>query len=252
MQLRVASTVVLAVLVLAGCGTSTANTAAATATSRNSTTKDIAAGRLDGLPSGNLFERVLEFDQDPGTSFGSEAHQQGIVFVASGQQSLHIETDPAIILKASQGIFQPNRTHVHENSGSTRNHWYFLSLWPSAARGKPLVNPAAKVVYQTQDAPASALQGASYTETLRLVEIDSGGRTGAAKFGGLLMVFVLDGSVQLHVAGQQPASVAAGQGAFVLPGVAVQAFSQNGPSHLLLFFATATGEPFETAVPATP
>jgi hypothetical protein len=244
--------IVFAALAMIGCG-STTTTAASTAGSLHSTNKDVAAGRLEALPSGSVFMRVIHFNQAAGTSFGSELHQQGMLFEAGGQQTLHIETDPPALLLPGTGIFSPSRRHIHENSGTTANDWYFLALWPSAIRGKALVNPAAHILYESPDVPGGALVTRTYTETIRLVTIGAGGRTGAARYGGLTTIFVLDGSVQLHAAGQPVASMDKGQSTYQLPGVAVQAFNtQNVPSHLLIFFATGAGEPFETPVNTSP
>jgi quercetin dioxygenase-like cupin family protein len=240
-------------LSMSGCGSSSTAAASSTASSLKMTAKDVAAGKLDALPSGNVFVRVIHFTQAPGTSFGSEKHNQGVLFQAGGQQTLHVETDPPVVLQAGAGVFQPSRYHTHANTGTDPNEWYFFAIWPSVQRGTPLVNPAAVVLYATPDLPGGALEAGSYTESIRLVTIDAGGRTGAAKYGGLLTIHVLDGSVQVHAAGQQVATLDKGQATHELPGAAVQVFNnQNAPSKVVLFLATGSGQAFETPINETP
>ena len=248
-----AAAIIFASLAVSGCGTSTTRSAATTGSSLHVASKDVAAGKLEALPTGNVFVRVIHFTQGPGTSFGSEKHNQGVLFQARGEQTLHVETDPPVLLQAGAGVFQPSRYHTHENTGTSLNDWYFFAIWPSAARGTPLVNRAAVVMYATPDVPGGALETGSYTESIRLVTIDARGRTGAAKYGGLLTMFVLDGSVQVHAAGQPVSTLDKGQAIHELPGVAVQGFkNQKAPPPPGFFFSTGGGQPLETPLTATP
>jgi hypothetical protein len=135
----------------------------------------------------------------------------------------------------------------------TENHWYFIALWPTSARLSPLVSSSAGVPYETLDFPLTTFSPGPYSETLRWVALESGGRTGATKHGGIEALFVLDGSISIHAAGKSQVTLVANQGANELPGIATQIFNQaSGRSTFLAFYVTAADQPFETPVARSP
>jgi quercetin dioxygenase-like cupin family protein len=67
------------------------------------------------------------------------------------------------------------------------------------------------------------------------------------------MVVVLDGTIQLRVAGQQAQTLTKGKGAVILPNTVLQATNTGDASaKFLAFFVTQEGQPFSTNVDTLP
>lgn len=227
--------------------------AASTARASQAQTINLAGGRLGALPSGSLFVRVVEFAQDGGGVFTSHQHVPGFVYVDEGLQRLEIADGPSINLAAGDAFFLGSLTHQHLNPAPEPNHWYFIALWPTSARSAPLVDSSATVPFATPDLPATALPTDAYANTLQLVTLGPGGRTAAHRFGGLGILFMLDGAIVVHAAGVEPTTLSAGQGIQHLPNTVIQEFNPGGEeSRYLRWLLTAEDQPFETNVRQAP
>jgi quercetin dioxygenase-like cupin family protein len=237
---------VLGGILLTSCGSPHASaTADASRQARGYNYEELAAGRVDALPSGPQFVRINLFTQAPGSSFPSKTHQPGILYMLEGVQRYQPVSGTAIDIHAGEGHFQRTEAHTHINNGTTNNRWYQLALWPSEARSQPLSVPTT-VVYETEDIASSDL-GAPDIETLRLVTIQANGHTAPHSHGGLEAVFVLAGTLRVTVEGQTPVTVAALQGTFEPRATMVQETNVGGGAvRYLAFFVTPVGEPFET------
>ena len=215
--------------------------------------KALAGGRLASLPTGSLFIRIINFDQPVGHSFPSKTHVPGFDYVASGYQRLTIQDRPPIDIGPGESVFQPSIAHTHTNPGDGPNNWYFLALWPASARAEPLVDPnVAKVVFQTQDLPADVVPQGSYVQTLRVAELEPGGRNLAHRYGGVDVQYVLEGSISVHMADHHAVTLRAGQGSYHLPGVGLQEHNVGGVrTRFLELLTTGDGRPFETSLDHT-
>jgi quercetin dioxygenase-like cupin family protein len=236
----------LAGVLSASCGTPSAiPPGGASPQAQGYSYEELAAGRVDALPSGPQFVRINLFTQAPGSLFPSKTHQPGIVYMVDGVQRYQPATGTAVDLHAGEGYFSRTEAHRHINFGTSENRWYNLALWQSAARSQPLSVPS-MVVYETEDIAASDL-AAPDIETLRLVTLQANGRTALHSHGGLEVVFVLGGTLRVAVAGQTPVTVGALQGAFEPRGSVVQETNVGGGTvRYLAFFVTPVGVPFET------
>jgi hypothetical protein len=153
----------VAAIVVAACQLPGSTT---TAGSSQATSANLAGGHLPVLPSGPVFIRVIEFEQNVGGSFTSQKHVPGLIYVASGVHHLVIVDGPSVDLRAGDAYFLGSLSHLHINPESQRNRWYFLALWPTAARSAPLVDPSASVVFETPDLPVQSLPPGPYVNNL--------------------------------------------------------------------------------------
>ena len=97
------------------------------------------------------------------------------------------------------------------------------------------------------------LPAGTYVETLNLVTLQPGGRTISHKHGGLEVVLVTEGSVEVRLPGGAKTTLNAGQTAKVPANTAVQAANAGtGVAKFLAFFMTADGQPFQTNLDAVP
>ncbi len=239
---------------LTACGPASAASPGATAMAAGYSAKNLAGGKLSSLPTGKLFIRVTRFAQPAGHSFPSQTHVAGFDYVASGAQRLIIGGRPPIEIAPGQSVFQPSIAHVHTNPGTSPNQWYFIALWSEEDRAKALVDPkVATVAFETDDLPPDALPHGSYVQTLRLVDLEPGGRSAAHRYGGVEAQFVLEGSISVHVAGQRPGKLGTGEGAYHLAGAELQEHNAGAErARFMELLTTEEGRPFQTSVDHAP
>lgn len=213
---------------------------------------ELVAGKLDALPTGSQFVRIVVFHQAPGEATASRKHQAGLIYQQTGQQQLAYSGRQKIDIGVGTAVFSESVAHSHTNIGGTENTWYFIALWPIVQRGAPLVGTA-QVAFETEDIPSSTLQPGSYVETLRKVTLQTGGHSAAHRFGGLEVVFVLDGTLTVDTAGHGPVRLSAGQGSYVAPDTTTQELAGgSGAVDYLSYFVTRQGVAFETDVRSAP
>jgi uncharacterized RmlC-like cupin family protein len=254
-RLSVVALVGMAVFACGGTPTSTStSTPDLTASARLFSFDELTSGTLGSLPTGSQFARVVEFpNQSPGQKTGSKKHVAGIIYVDTGEQLLTYVGPGAYTVDISHGmaVYLKSVLHTHTTVGPTNTTWYFIALNASSHRLDPLV-PGSQIAYESTDISSSTLPSGSYKETLRRVTIQKGGRSGARSFGGLEVVFVLEGTLALKVAANSPVQLNAGEGQYVPPGTVTQELDAGSSEVVYLaFFATPPG-PFETDVTSAP
>ena len=180
-------------------------------------------------------------------------HQAGFIYVQTGLQRLtytdegtHVDIPPATAL------FLQDVNHSHETLPGALSTWYFIALWPDTPQSATLVPPS-MLVFKTEDLPPTAMPPGTYTETLRSVSLQPGGRSPAHVFGGLEVVFVLDGTLNVDVAGQAPVQLPAGQATYVPAHTLTQELAVGGAKvDYLAYFITEHGTAFETDSSSAP
>lgn len=242
----------LCALAAAACGAPTVASSSTAAQAHLMQVDELAAGKLDALPTGTQFVRVQLFRQTPGSSFPSKKHQVGIIYQETGTQLLKYEDGTYQGIPQGTALYLESIQHSHTNNGPATNAWYNFALWPSPQRAAPLTAAGATIPFETADIPSTDLQPGSYVETLRKVTLGSGGRSPSHRFGGLEVIFVLDGSLTVDERGQQPDHLDAGQGVYVGPGTVSQELAAGGAATYLAFFVTEQDQAFETLVSSTP
>ncbi|MDP9243623.1 MAG: cupin domain-containing protein [Chloroflexota bacterium] len=108
-----------------------------------------------------------------------------------------------------------------------------------------------RVAYATPDLPPLAV--GRYTEGLRLVVVQPGGRSAAHMHSGIEGVLVLEGRVLIRSAGNAPAFLDPGQGFYILPKVGVQLINVgNAVARTLVYSISPEGAPFSTELDRAP
>jgi len=244
--------VVLALLPVA-CGSAPATRAATAVDVTREAVTTLAAGRVESMPTGPVYIRFVSFTQPAGYLINSKQHVPSIVYVETGTHRLTLAGQPPLDLQAGQATFHQTVTHTHINPGSDASLWYSIAVWPSSARGQPLVDPIARAAFESDDLGAGVLPQVPYSEVLRRVNIAAGGSGVPHRFGGLVAIYVLTGSLTIKVAHQPSLTLAAHQGSALLPDVDVQETDpQSEPAVFLEFVATPVGRAFEVPNRAPP
>jgi quercetin dioxygenase-like cupin family protein len=246
----------LLVLLVSACGTSTQSAPASTPTSNPATAQGysdqiLATGKVAGLPAGPLYINVIDVPQAAGNKL-THKHVAGFVYVVAGTQTLAMVGGGTMTLQPGQaGFTGAGILHSHINPGSTANDWYFLSVRPTTARTLPPFAPGVKTLYATADLPA--LPAGAYDEALHLVTLQPGGRDPAHTDSGVEVLFVLEGSISVHMAGQAPVTFTSGQWFYALPTTAVQELNAgSGVARYLAFYVGPAGQTFQTTVDHAP
>jgi len=109
----------------------------------------------------------------------------------------------------------------------------------------------ARFAYATPDIPP--LAAGRYTESLRFVVIQTGGRSAAHMHSGVEAVLVLEGRVLVRSGLFAPTFFAAGEGFYMLPKIPVQVVNVgNAAARTLVYSITPEGAPFSIELDQSP
>jgi hypothetical protein len=241
------------VAILAACSSTAAPASNPEALARGAVVKKLDAGRVDSLPTGTVYIRFVRFAQPPGYVINSKEHVPSIIYVETGLHRIILAGQSPIDLVAGQALFHQSVTHTHLNPGSEPSVWYSIAVWPSSARGQPLVNPIARAVFESDDVDRVALPQVPYSEVLRQVTLARLGTTGAHRFGGLSAYYILSGSVTIRSAHRPPVTLGVDQGAAFLPDVDLQETNAGADQAVFIeFLTTPVGKDFEVPLQQPP
>jgi len=109
----------------------------------------------------------------------------------------------------------------------------------------------ANLLYTTPD--LLPLAAGNYTESLRQVTLQLGGRSSAHKHSGIEAVMVLEGSVLVRSGMGTPKALAVGQGFHIIPNTPVQLINiGTGQARTLVYSISPAGQPFTTELEESP
>lgn len=215
--------------------------------------KKLDAGKVESLPTGTVYVRFIRFVQPPGYVINSKQHVPSVVYVEKGVQRLILAGQPPIDLAAGQAKFHQSVTHQHLNPGSASATWYSIAVWPSSARGTPLVDPIARPAFESEDVDRAALPEVAYTDVLRQVTLAAAGTSGSHSFGGLVGLYVLSGSITIKTTGRSLVRLGVGEGSAFLPDTALQETNTGTDQAMYLeFVVTPIGKNFEIPLQRPP
>jgi hypothetical protein len=251
--LRVPAAAAALAAALAACGSTALSAPNPAALPRDQVVKKLDAGQVDSLPTGPVYIRFVRFVQPPGYVINSKQHVPSVVYVESGSQRLVLAGQAPLDLVAGQAKFHQSVTHQHLNPGSVPAVWYSIAVWPSSARGTPLVDPIAHAAFESIDFNRASLPQVAYAEVLRQVTLAGGGTSGAHRFGGLAAFYVLSGSISIKSSHGTPVQLEAGEGSAFLPGTDMQETNAGTTQAIYLeYLVTAVGKDFEVPLSQPP
>jgi quercetin dioxygenase-like cupin family protein len=238
---------------LSACAAATTVGPSTEALARGAAIKTLDAGKLNSLPTGPVYVRIIRFPQPASYVIHSKQHVASFVYVEIGAHRLTLNDQPPIDLVAGQATFHQSVAHTHLNPGPDPSVWYSIALWPSSARVQPLVDPIAHAVFESSDIVREVLPQVAYSQVLRQVTLAKLGTTGAHRFGGLASFYVLSGSVTIRSAHQPSVTLGLGEGVDFAPQVALQETNAGpGQAVFLEFLTTPVGRDFDVPLQQPP
>ena len=195
----------------------------------------------------------LSASQAPGSSI-THKHVASFDYQVKGTQVVQEQGGPKQTLNPGDAVFIKNDvTHTHSNPGQTANKWYLIALRPATAQTPTPTLPNEKTIYQTPTLPTSVFSKGAYCENLLRTEVQPNGKTASQRYSGLEVLHVLDGSVKVDVAGQDPKTLKAGDSTYILPNTPVQVSNAGSDvARFLSFNAWPQGQPFREALAGIP
>jgi hypothetical protein len=240
-------------LAVSACSATSTVASNPVALARGAAVTTLDAAKLDSLPTGPVYIRMIRFEQPVGYVINSKQHVASVVYVEKGVHRLVLEGQAPIDLVAGQAKFHQSVVHTHLNPGPGTSVWYSIAIWPSSARATALVDRVAQRAFESDDIARDTLPQVAYSQVLRQVTLSKLGTSGAHKFGGLTAFYVLAGSVTIKIAHRQALTLGIGQGAAFLPDVALQETNAGtDPAIYLEFITTAVGKDFEVTLQQPP
>ena len=161
-------------------------------------------------------------------------------------------TAPASVTPTSAPASAAPATAVPTASGSPAPAYAGVG---SASTKLSEVTFAAKTapVHVTFLGDQAGLAAGNYTETMNLVTLQPGGRTVSHKHGGLEIVFITEGAVEINMGAAGRVTLKAGETAKVPANTPLQALNTGTVvAKFLAFFMTLEGQPFQTNLETVP
>jgi quercetin dioxygenase-like cupin family protein len=223
------------------------------AQAKGSTDTTLATGQVSTLPQGDLLANILSVAQPAGSSVTPQ-HGAAFVYQVSGTQTVQVQGGTKQTLNPGDATFiQSGVTHTHTNSGKTANQWYLIGINSTTASTPTPALPGQKTIYQTPTLPTSVFPKGTYCENLVKTAQQANGRTASQRHSGLEVLNVLDGSVKVDVAGQDPKTLSAGDSTYILPNTPMQVSSTGtGSASFLCFNVWPQGQTFSENLSGLP
>jgi quercetin dioxygenase-like cupin family protein len=188
-----------------------------------------------------------------GSGIGHDPAASGATVAPEVGSTIHLLPNGTLYISVTRGSAQasPPATGsegvLYVDTTAQPNAWYFISARPVGQRGTP--NPATGVeAYATADLPP--LPNVNQHEAVLKTDLAAGGRTQAHKSGGVEMIFVVSGTVEVHAGTFSPKTLHAGQGAFVLENTPLQVFNPGTkPATIIDFYLLPAGKPLSQPFP---
>jgi quercetin dioxygenase-like cupin family protein len=235
-------------LSVAACGGSSAATQPPP-TSLGTTIADargtLAQAAVSRQPEGPLYISVVETDMQR-TGAITEQREPGFELVLSGDEHITAGTAPAITVQGGQAVFvRGDAVTRFEPDGAAVT--YFVSLRPAVLRSRAFA-PGRRALYESADLPRAATPPGGYQDALILLVLQPGAVVPPHMHGGIEPTYVIDGTIELKVAGRPAVRLGPGDGDTVLPDTPLL-LTNVGPTiaRVLVMLATPDGKPVQSS-----
>jgi quercetin dioxygenase-like cupin family protein len=196
-------------------------------------------------PTGPLYVSVVETDLGK-TGTITEQREPGFELVVSGSERVTASGAPATTVAGGRALFVPGDAVTRFESDSAALS-YFVSLRPAAVRSRTL--PAGRrALYESEDLPSTATPVGRYQDELVLLVLQPGAAVPPHMHGGVEPTYVIEGTIELKVAGRAAKRLGPGDGDTVLPDTPLLITNVGSTvARVLVMLATPEGRPVQSS-----
>lgn len=199
----------------------------------------LAQATLTRTPSEPLFVSVVESDRAKGATWSG---LPGFELVLRGEE--RVGSRP---LFPGQATFVADGATVDTAGGSAA---LFVSLRASSSRGRDL-GAGQRSRYASADLPGSATPAGGYSDALVLLVMQPGAVIPPHMHGGVEPMYVVEGTIELRVAGRGTKRLGPGDGDTVLPDTPLLVTNVGSVvARVVVMLATPDGKPVQTQTDA--
>lgn len=238
---------------LIACTVSPVTTASPVATSPSPTTAattiadargTLAQAAVARRPTGPLYVSVVETDLGK-TGTITEQREPGFELVVSGSERVTASGAPATVA-GGRALFVPGDAVTRFESDSAALS-YFVSLRPAAARSRTFA-AGRRALYESEDLPSTATPAGRYQDELVLLVLQPGAAVPPHMHGGVEPTYVIEGTIELKVAGRAAKRLVPGDGDTVLPDTPLLITNVGSTvARVLVMLATPEGRPVQSS-----
>ena len=179
----------------------------------------------------------------------TDQREPGFELVLSGTEHISSGTAPPTTVRGGQAAFvRGDALTRFEPDGSALT--YFVSLRPVALRLRELP-PGRRALYESADLPVTATPAGGYQDALVLLVLQPGAVVPPHMHGGIEPTYVIDGTIELKVAGRAVERLGPGDADTVLPETPLLVTNVGSTvARVLVMLATPDGKPVQSSASA--
>ena len=205
----------------------------------------LAQASIARRPTGPLYVSVVETDLAR-TGAITEQREPGFELVLTGSERITAGAASPITVGGGQAVFvQGDAVTRFESDGAAVS--YFVSLRPAGSRSRTFA-PGRRALYESADIPVAATPAGGYQDALVLLVLQPGAVVPPHMHGGIEPTYVIEGTIELKVAGRPVERLGPGDGDTVLPDTPLLITNVGSTvARVLVMLATPEGRPVQSS-----
>jgi quercetin dioxygenase-like cupin family protein len=205
----------------------------------------LAQASIARRPTGPLYVSVVETDMGR-TGAITEQREPGFELVVTGSEHITVGAASPISVGGGQAVFvQGDAVTRFESDGAAVS--YFVSLRPAGSRSRTFA-AGRRALYESADIPVAATPAGGYQDALVLLVLQPGAVVPPHMHGGIEPTYVIEGTIELKVAGRPVERLGPGDGDTVLPDTPLLITNVGSSvARVLVMLATPEGRPVQSS-----
>lgn len=205
----------------------------------------LAQASIARRPAGPLYVSIVETDMGK-TGAITEQREPGFELVLVGSERITAGAASPISVGGGQAVFvQGDALTRFESDGGALS--YFVSLRPAGSRIRTFA-AGRRALYESADLPLLATPAGGYQDALVLLVLQPGAVVPPHMHGGIEPTYVIEGTIELKIAGRPAERLGPGAGDTVLPDTPLLLTNVGSTlARVLVMLATPEGRPVQSS-----
>ena len=205
----------------------------------------LAQASIARRPTGPLYVSIVETDLGR-TGPITEQREPGFELILTGSERITAGAASSTRVAGGEAVFvQGDAIERFEPDGAALS--YFVSLRPAGSRTRTFA-AGRRALYESADLPLTATPAGGYQDALVLLVLQPGAVVPPHMHGGIEPTYVIEGTIELKVAGRPAERLGPGQGDTVLPSTALLITNVGSTvARVLVMLATPEGRPVQSS-----